>query len=89
MKLILMNDMCGIDATLSELVFDSTLTQRSRWRVNAGLNDFHPVGMLQWIGIDISPTACRVMAKRLRDVCGIPESEPERRAPSRRVGKMA
>src|SRR5205085_6882711 len=23
----------------------------------------------QWIGIDISPTACRVMAKRLRDVC--------------------
>ena len=30
----------------------------------------------QWIGIDISPTACRVMAKRLRDVCGIKESEP-------------
>lgn len=30
----------------------------------------------QWIGIDISPTACRVMAKRLRDVCGIRESEP-------------
>ena len=29
----------------------------------------------QWIGIDISPTACRVMAKRLRDVCGIPENE--------------
>ena len=29
----------------------------------------------QWIGIDISPTACRVMAKRLRAVCGIPESE--------------
>jgi DNA modification methylase len=29
----------------------------------------------QWIGIDISPTACRVMAKRLRDVCGIPEDE--------------
>jgi hypothetical protein len=28
------------------------------------------------IGIDISPTACRVMAKRLRDVCGLPESEP-------------
>jgi hypothetical protein len=27
------------------------------------------------IGIDISPTACRVMAKRLRDVCGLPESE--------------
>jgi hypothetical protein len=25
--------------------------------------------------IDISPTACRVMAKRLRDVCGLPESE--------------
>ena len=24
----------------------------------------------QWIGIDISPTACRVMAKRLRSVCG-------------------
>jgi DNA modification methylase len=30
----------------------------------------------QWIGIDVSPTACRVMAKRLRDVCGLPESEP-------------
>ncbi len=29
----------------------------------------------QWIGIDISPTACRVMAKRLRDVCGIRENE--------------
>jgi DNA modification methylase len=30
----------------------------------------------QWIGIDISPTACRVMAKRLRDVCDMKESEP-------------
>ena len=31
----------------------------------------------QWIGIDISPTACRVMAKRLRDpnICGFPEDE--------------
>ncbi len=31
----------------------------------------------QWIGIDISPTACRVMAKRLKDkhVCGLPENE--------------
>ncbi len=29
----------------------------------------------QWIGIDLSPTACRVMAKRLRDVCGLPEDE--------------
>ena len=29
----------------------------------------------QWIGIDISPTACRVMAKRLRDVCKIKEDE--------------
>lgn len=29
----------------------------------------------QWIGIDVSPTACRVMAKRLRDVCGIKENE--------------
>lgn len=29
----------------------------------------------QWIGIDISPTACRVMAKRLHDVCGLRESE--------------
>jgi SAM-dependent methyltransferase len=28
-----------------------------------------------WIGIDVSPTACRVMAKRLRDVCGIREDE--------------
>jgi DNA modification methylase len=29
----------------------------------------------QWIGVDISPTACRVMAKRLRDVCKLPESD--------------
>jgi len=29
----------------------------------------------QWIGIDINPTACRVMAKRMRDVCGLPEDE--------------
>jgi DNA modification methylase len=29
----------------------------------------------QWIGIDISPTACRVMAKRMRDVCGLREDE--------------
>jgi DNA modification methylase len=30
----------------------------------------------QRIGIDISPTACRVMAKRLRDGCKMRESEP-------------
>jgi DNA modification methylase len=29
----------------------------------------------QWIGIDVSPTACRVMAKRMRDACGLVESE--------------
>ena len=29
----------------------------------------------QWIGIDISPTACRVMAKRMRDVCHVKEDE--------------
>ncbi|NQU63303.1 MAG: hypothetical protein HQ517_03320, partial [SAR324 cluster bacterium] len=29
----------------------------------------------QWIGIDVSPTACRVMAKRMRDVCHIKEDE--------------
>jgi len=29
----------------------------------------------QWIGIDISPTACRVMAKRMRDVCHLKEDE--------------
>ncbi|MBX3403291.1 MAG: restriction endonuclease [Phycisphaeraceae bacterium] len=34
----------------------------------------------QWIGIDVSPTACRVMAKRLRDVCKMRESEPHWRA---------
>ena len=27
----------------------------------------------RWIGIDISPTACRVMSKRLEDVCGLRE----------------
>ena len=31
----------------------------------------------QWIGIDISPTACRVMAKRLRDVCKMKEDEKQ------------
>ncbi len=29
----------------------------------------------QWVGIDISPTACRVMAKRLRDSAKLPENE--------------
>lgn len=29
----------------------------------------------QWIGIDISPTACQVIAKRIRDKCGLKESE--------------
>lgn len=29
----------------------------------------------QWIGIDVSPTACRVMAKRMRDVCHLREDE--------------
>jgi DNA modification methylase len=29
----------------------------------------------QWIGVDVSPTACRVMAKRLRDVVRLPENE--------------
>jgi hypothetical protein len=29
----------------------------------------------RWIGIDISPTACRVMAKRLKDVCGLKEGK--------------
>jgi DNA modification methylase len=29
----------------------------------------------QWIGIDISPTACRVMAKRLHDTCKLKEGE--------------
>ena len=32
-------------------------------------------GGRNWIGIDISPTACRVMAKRLRNNCGLSESE--------------
>ncbi len=29
----------------------------------------------KWIGIDISPTACRVMAARLKEVCRLPEDE--------------
>lgn len=29
----------------------------------------------QWMGIDVSPTACRVVAKRLRDTCGLKEDE--------------
>jgi DNA modification methylase len=33
----------------------------------------------QWIGLDVSPTACVVMAKRLRDACGLAESEELRR----------
>jgi DNA modification methylase len=33
----------------------------------------------QWIGLDVSPTACQVMGKRLRDQCGLKESEALRR----------
>jgi SAM-dependent methyltransferase len=29
----------------------------------------------QWVGIDISPTSCRVMAKRLKKDCGLKEDE--------------
>lgn len=29
----------------------------------------------QWIGIDVSPTACRVMAQRLKDVCKLREGK--------------
>ncbi len=29
----------------------------------------------RWIGIDVSPTACRVMAERLRDVCSLREGK--------------
>lgn len=29
----------------------------------------------QWIGVDVSPTACQVIAKRLREKCGLKESE--------------
>ena len=29
----------------------------------------------QWIGIDVSPTACRVMAKRLKKDCGLKEDD--------------
>ncbi|MEI9960197.1 MAG: site-specific DNA-methyltransferase [Limisphaerales bacterium] len=29
----------------------------------------------QWIGIDVSPTACRVMAKRLRKDCALSQGE--------------
>jgi len=29
----------------------------------------------KWIGIDVSPTACRVMAKRLKDVCKLREGK--------------
>lgn len=39
----------------------------------------------QWIGIDISPTACRVMAKRLRDVCKIPQNAEIWRKDNRRA----
>jgi adenine-specific DNA-methyltransferase len=39
----------------------------------------------QWIGIDISPTACRVMAKRLHDVCKLPQSETMWRKDNRRA----
>jgi hypothetical protein len=36
--------MCGIDATLSGLRYFGFVTQRSRWCVNAGLDDFIPLG---------------------------------------------
>lgn len=34
----------------------------------------------QWIGVDISPTACRVMGKRLREVCHLRQNEKLRQA---------
>jgi site-specific DNA-methyltransferase (adenine-specific) len=34
----------------------------------------------KWIGIDISPTACRVMASRMREVCRLPENEKQWKA---------
>jgi site-specific DNA-methyltransferase (adenine-specific) len=34
----------------------------------------------QWIGIDMSPTACRVMAERLRDRCGLREGHTLRQS---------
>ena len=37
----------------------------------------------QWIGIDKSPTACRVMAKRLRERCGLREGEERIGVPAR------
>jgi hypothetical protein len=48
--------------------------------ISRGKIHCHIENSRQWIGIDISPTACRVMAKRLRDVCALPESEPLWRA---------
>jgi hypothetical protein len=46
-------------------------------RYGAGASSTVPLENLRtMIGIDISSTACRVMAKRLRDVCGLPESKP-------------
>jgi site-specific DNA-methyltransferase (adenine-specific) len=31
----------------------------------------------QWIGIGTSPTACQVMAKRLRDVCNLSQNDTQ------------
>ena len=36
----------------------------------------------RWIGIDISPTACRVVAKRLHDICHMNENQTEWRSHS-------
>ena len=33
----------------------------------------------QWIGLDVSPTACQVMGKRLRDQCGLKENDALRK----------
>ena len=45
MKLNLLNGIGGIDATLSGLKNCWWITQRSRWRGNAGLNDLIPLGL--------------------------------------------
>src|SRR5437763_531065 len=64
---------------ITRLITSTSRTPRSTLKTSIGTRS--PVLVVaqklkrQWIGIDISPTACRVMAQRLKKDCGLKEDE--------------
>ena len=64
--LILLEKIVRASSSKSEIILDSFCG------CGTTLVAAHKLGR-RWIGIDISPTACRVMAKRLKKECGLKE----------------